>query len=73
MPIDKLQDQSEHADFEERFGEYQKAAPMWIKVCNEGYKFNNGKHFVELACNSNDGEWTTINGYPIPKYAFFRL
>ena len=41
----------------------------WIKVCNEGYKFDNGDNFVEVQCSSKH-EWTLVDETPIPRYHF---
>ena len=70
-PVDKLH-LDENAKFEMRKTEYDiyyeaESTMKWLKICNEGYKFDNGERFVELTCMSNH-EWTVTDRSPIPRY-----
>ena len=62
----------ENAKSEVRKTEYDvyyepESTTKWLKICNEGYRFDNGERFVELTCSSNQ-EWILADGSPIPRY-----
>ena len=65
-PFEKIGMYDENAKFERRNVSYE-SEPKWLKICDKGYKYDNGKSFVEVTCSSKH-EWTLDNGAPVPRY-----
>ena len=76
MPSEKLGAKDENAKFERRrpvareYNDAKEPTPKWLKMCNEGYKFDSGESFVEIVCSSNH-EWSLRDGSPVPRYSVF--
>jgi hypothetical protein len=76
MPSGKLGANDENAKFEIRrsdakeHNDAKESMPKWLKICNEGYKFDSGESFVEIVCSS-DHEWSLRDGSPVARYSFF--
>ena len=71
-PSEKIGFYDENAKFEQRStngGTYNEneSKLKWLKICKEGYKYDNGESFVEVICTSNY-EWTIGDGAPVPRY-----
>ena len=75
IPSEKLGANDENAKFERRrpdareLNDAKEANPKWLKICNEGYKYDSGENFVEIVCSSNH-EWSLQDGTPVPRYFF---
>ena len=70
-PVEEINDYDENSEFIQNIqsnngSSINKLEPRWIKLCNEGYKFDNGEHLVNVKCSQNH-DWTLANGYPIPR------
>ena len=76
MPSEKLGDKDENAKFERRRpnartnNDTNEYMPKWLKICNEGYKYDSGESFVEIVCSSNH-EWSLQDGSTVPRYSIF--
>ena len=70
-PSEKSDSNDENSKFEIRsaqkdgYDEY-KSNPKWMKICNEGFKFDNGESFLKVICSSGHA-WTLGDGSPIPR------
>ena len=68
---DRTSAHDENAKFERRYkltndSSLSELEPRWIKLCNEGYKLDNGESFVKVTCSQNE-EWSLSSGNPIPR------
>ena len=74
MPSETIFSNDENSKYERRIADTEKNntvteyKPKILKICREGYKFDNGGGFVEVICSSNH-EWMLRDGSPVPRYS----